>query len=64
MPEPREAAAITQGREDGWHGAAEVRVHWMTPASHGWRTAAITCFLRSETKQRYFDAYSWLSLFG
>jgi hypothetical protein len=57
MPEPRDAAAITQGREDGRHGA-EVRVHWMTPASHGGRTAAITCFLRSETKQRYFGAYS------
>jgi hypothetical protein len=39
-------------------------VHRMTPASHGWRTAAITVFLRSETSQLYFGAYSWLSSFG
>jgi hypothetical protein len=45
MPEPRDAAAITQGREDGRHGA-EVRVHRMTPASHGWRIAAIIFLLR------------------
>jgi hypothetical protein len=57
IPEPREAAATTQGREDGRHGA-EVRVDRITPASHDWRTAAITVFLRSETAQRYFGAYS------
>ena len=34
MPEPKEAAAITQGWEEGWHGAAP-RVQLMTPASHG-----------------------------
>ena len=34
MPEPKEAAAITQGCEEGWHGAAP-RVQLITPASHG-----------------------------
>jgi hypothetical protein len=57
MPEPIEAAAITQGREDGLHGA-EARVHWMTPASQGWRMAAIIGFVRFGTAQRYFGAYS------
>jgi hypothetical protein len=57
MPEPIEAAAITQGREDGLHGA-EARVHWMTPASQGWRMAAIIAFVRFGTAQRYFGAYS------
>ena len=57
MPEPIEAAAITQGREAGRHGA-EARVHWMTPASQGWRMAAITGFVRSGTAKRYFDTYS------
>jgi hypothetical protein len=57
MPEPIEAAAITQGREDGRH-SAEARVHWMTPASQGWRMAAITGFVGSGTAQRYFDACS------
>jgi hypothetical protein len=45
MPEPRDAAAITQGRDEGRHGAS-VRVHRMTPASHAWMTAAIVFFLR------------------
>jgi hypothetical protein len=49
MPEPRDAAAITQGREDGRHGGAEVRVDRTTPSSHGCKTAAITGFLRSGT---------------
>ena len=57
LSEPRDAAAITHGREDGWHGAA-VRVPWMTPASHGWRTADITSFLRSGTAQPCFDGHS------
>ena len=43
MPEPRDVAAITQGREDGRHGTW-ARVPLMTPSSHGWRTAAITGF--------------------
>jgi hypothetical protein len=60
MPEPIDAAAITQGREEGRHGA-EARVPWMAPTSHVLTTAAITCFLPSETAQRYFDARSWLS---
>jgi len=40
MPEPKEAAAITQGREEGWHGTPP-RVRLMTPASHGCMTATI-----------------------
>jgi hypothetical protein len=45
IPEPRDATAITQGREDGRHGV-EVRVLRMTPASHGWTTVAIIFLLR------------------
>jgi hypothetical protein len=45
LPEPKDAAAITQGREDGRHGA-EVRVPRMTPTSHDGRTAAIIFLLR------------------
>jgi hypothetical protein len=43
MPEPRDAAAITQGREDGMHGA-EPRVERMTPISQAGRTAGINGF--------------------
>jgi hypothetical protein len=45
IPEPRDAAAITQGREEGWHGA-EVRVPRMTPTSHAWTTVAIIFLLQ------------------
>jgi hypothetical protein len=40
MPEPREAAAITHGRELGRH-SAEGLVDWTTPISHAGRTAGI-----------------------
>jgi hypothetical protein len=40
MPEPRDAAIMTQGREDGWHGA-EARVDRMMPTSHVWTTVEI-----------------------
>jgi hypothetical protein len=45
MPEPREAAAITQGRKDGRHGAKAL-VPRMTPSSHGWTDAVIVFLLR------------------
>ncbi len=40
MPEPREAAAITQGCEEDRHGA-EPRVDRIMPASQAWRIAGI-----------------------
>jgi hypothetical protein len=45
MPEPRDAATITQGRDDGWHGAWP-RVERMTPTSHVWTIAVIVFLLR------------------
>ena len=45
MPEPRDAAAITQGREVGWHGV-EALVDRMTPTSHGWTKVEIVFLLR------------------
>src|SRR5215212_7782800 len=56
MPEPREAAAITQGREEGWHGE-EILVPSITPMSQGWRTAGIIGSSRCDSLHVLPEAY-------